>query len=228
MSYKYLFFDADGTLFDFDTSERYSLNLAIKKICGRSDPSFIEIYKKINKVVWEEFEEKKISMEELTSKIFDTFKEETGLEYENAAMAETYLSALSKSPDMMPGALEILEKTYKNHTLILATNGISYVQRGRVKAAGIEKYFSEILISEEIGIQKPEKEFFEAGFKKLGDPPLSQILMIGDSFSSDIRGARNAGISCCLYSPGGKTDKGIPEPDFIISSWDELEKKVDI
>ena len=64
-------------------------------------------------------------------------------------------------------------------------------------------YFSDILISEDIGVAKPNKEFFYAVFKRIGSIEINKVLLVGDSLTSDIQGANNIGIDCCWFNPKG-------------------------
>ena len=81
------------------------------------------------------------------------------------------------------------------------TNGLGDVQRARIERLGLERYFDAIVISGEVGVSKPDPAIFELAFADLGFPPLDTVVMVGDSLSSDMRGAANAGIAGCWYNP---------------------------
>ena len=99
-------------------------------------------------------------------------------------------------------------KLSQNHTLSIVTNGVGMTQKKRFSSSEISPYFSNILISEDIGIAKPDKRFFDEVFKVINCAEKSQILLVGDSLSSDIQGANNAGIDCCWFNPKcAKLDK---------------------
>jgi len=125
---------------------------------------------------------------------------------------------------MLDGALEMLETLGKSCTFILITNGISTVQRSRLKAADIGKYFREIIISEEIGFKKPEKGFFDAAMKKSGYPPHNEVLVVGDSLSSDIKGGADYGLDTCWYNPDSNENPTGIIPSYEISSLNDLYK----
>jgi FMN phosphatase YigB (HAD superfamily) len=128
---------------------------------------------------------------------------------------------------MIEGASGILDKLSSRYVLTLITNGISSVQRSRLKAAGIEKYFKKIVISEEIGFKKPDKKFFDEALRQNINPLKEEILVIGDSLSSDILGGINYGLDTCWYNPEGKTNTSGITPEYEISSLDELLKIVE-
>ena len=228
MAYTHLFFDADGTLFDFNTSEKKALKKAMRVLCGTWDNAFVQLYHQINKAAWKELEKKLITLDELKVLRFERFMKQTGLVFDPAEMSRVYTSFLAQSDDLFPGTLDTLENLYKKYTLVLVTNGITEVQRRRVKATDTEKYFKAIVISEEVGVAKPDPAFFRIASKKSGNPVKENILMIGDSITSDMQGAKNYGIASCLIVPPHKEipvlGAGNPKPDFIIRNFDQLKE----
>ena len=228
MAYTHLFFDADGTLFDFNTSEKKALEKAVRALCGLWRDEFAPMYHEVTKRTWKELEKKLITLDRLKTLRFERFKDVSGLDFDVAEMSQTYIDFLSLSDDIYPGTIELLEEMSKRYTLVLATNGITAVQRGRIAATGTEKYFKAIVISEEAGVAKPDAAFFQIGAEKTGNPPKENILMIGDSLTSDIQGAVNFGIKSCLIVPPHKEmptmEKCEPKPDFIVRNFDQLKE----
>ncbi len=228
MAYTHLFFDADGTLFDFNTSEKKALEKAVRALCGLWRDEFAPMYHEVTKCTWKELEKKLITLEDLKTLRFERFKDVSGLDFDVAEMSQTYIDFLSLSDDIYPGTIELLEEMSKKYTLVLATNGITAVQRGRIAATGTEKYFKAIVISEEAGVAKPDAAFFQIGAEKTGNPPKENILMIGDSLTSDIQGAVNFGIKSCLIVPPHKEmvtmEECEPKPDFIVRNFDQLKE----
>ncbi len=228
MVYTHLFLDADGTLFDFNTSEKKALEKAVRKLCGTWNPALSDIYHQVTKKTWKELEKKLITLEELKTLRFKRFKDQVDLDFDVSQMSKTYIGFLSQSHDLYPGTIDLLEDLYQKYTLVLATNGITAVQRGRIAATGTEKYFRTIVISEEVGAAKPDPEFFRIASEQSGKPPKENILMIGDSLTSDIQGAVNFGISSCLIVPPHKEIPQLtaedPRPDFIVHSFEKLKE----
>ena len=211
MKYTHLFFDADGTLFDFNTSEKKALEKAVRTLCGTWNPDIAPLYHQVNKAAWKELE-----------------KKQAGLNFDPAEMSKVYTDFLSQSDDLIPGASELLAELYQNYVLVLVTNGITKVQRGRVKTTGTEKFFRSVVISEEIGTAKPDPAFFQVAWEQAGTPCKENILMIGDSMTSDIQGANNFGIDSCLFLKPGKVlpplDETAPRPTFIIHNLSQLKE----
>ena len=228
MAYTHLFFDADGTLFDFNTSEKKALEKAVRALCGTWDDAFVQLYHQANKAAWKELEKKLITLDRLKVLRFERFLEQVDLKLDPAEISRVYTGFLAQSDDLYPNALEILEKLYKKYSLVLVTNGITDVQRGRVRATDTEKYFKAIVISEEVGVAKPDPTFFRIASERSGNPAKEKILMIGDSMTSDIPGAMNFGIDSCLIVP---PHKEVPEfapgdkrPNYIIRNLKQLEE----
>ena len=228
MGYTHLFLDADGTLFDFNTSEQKALEKSVRKLCGTWKPELADMYHQQTKKTWKELEQKLITLERLKTLRFERFKEVSGLDFDIAQMSKVYLDFLSQADDLFPGTVELLENLSKKYTLVLATNGITSVQRGRVKSTDTAKYFKTIIISEEVGVAKPDPAFFQIASEKVGNPPKEKILMIGDSMTSDMQGAMNYGIDSCLIVP---LHKEVPEfvpgglkPKYLVRNFDQLEE----
>jgi len=81
------------------------------------------------------------------------------------------------------------------------TNGLQAVQRSRLARSRISDFITDIIISEEVGAAKPQAAFFDAAFARLGQPAKSDVLIIGDSLTSDIQGGMDYGIDTCWYNP---------------------------
>ncbi len=228
MGYTHLFLDADGTLFDFNTSEKKALEKAVRKLCGIWNLELAELYHQQTKRTWKELEQKLITLDRLKTLRFERFKSVSGLDFDIAQMSKVYLDFLSQADDLFPGTVELLEKLYEKYTLVLATNGITSVQRGRIKSTDTAKYFKAIIISEEVGVAKPDPAFFQIASEKSGNPPKENILMIGDSMTSDMQGAKNFGIDSCLIVPPHKevpdSAPGDPKPNYIVRNFDQLKE----
>ena len=117
-------------------------------------------------------------------------------------MAAAFVDGLGGLGELYDGARDVLENLNATVRLGLVTNGLSDVQRTRIARLDLERYFDTIVISAEVGVAKPSPAFFDIAFAGLGSPPRDSVLMVGDSLSSDMRGAANYGIAGCWYNPG--------------------------
>ena len=112
----------------------------------------------------------------------------------------------------------------KKYQLYMVTNGTARVQYSRIASAGLAPYFKDIFVSQEIGVNKPEKAYFDACFAKIPGFDREKAIIVGDSLSSDIRGGKNAGIKTCWVNPKGKEAPAENTPDYEIKSITELEE----
>ncbi len=233
--YPYIIFDADNTLFDFSRSEADALAKTFQSFgFSRFDPKkHLRMYREVNKQIWKEFEEGEISPETLKAERFRRFL--SLLEGDTAAagsecsagspeeISSRYLTCLSQSVVLLPGASSIVRSLYRSRTLSLLTNGLTSVQKPRIEASGIKDYFSAVLISEEIGIAKPDPEIFALAIKKMGAEDKRSVLMVGDNLNSDIRGGNAFGIATCWFNPDRRGNGTSVRPTYEIRKLEELE-----
>ncbi len=222
MNFEYLFFDADNTLWDFNLSEKFALFKVITENQVEYEPIHLEGYHKVNKACWHNFEKGNLSAADLKTKRFELFCHEFGLKLNAEAMGKSYLQHLGSTDFMIAGALNLLDRLSSRHKLVLVTNGIKEVQRRRINNTGIEHYFEAIVISDEIGVAKPNAAFFDHAFEQVSFPAKKDVLMIGDSLSSDIRGGNGYGVATCWYNPAGAAVDPDVVAGFVISELEEL------
>ena len=115
-----------------------------------------------------------------------------------------------------------LAKYIGKYKIYAATNGLAKVQRRRIGESGIDKYFDAFFISEEMGANKPSREFFDACFAKIEDFDIDSAIIIGDSMSSDIKGGAAAGMKTCLFNMRNKKITGDLRPDYEIKRLSEI------
>jgi putative hydrolase of the HAD superfamily len=103
----------------------------------------------------------------------------------------------------LEGAVSVIAALSQRYRIAILTNGLQDVQRPRLAASALKSLIPvrDLIISEEVGAAKPDAAIFEIALQRLGSPPKSAVLMIGDSLSSDMRGAANAGLDGCWYNP---------------------------
>ena len=122
----------------------------------------------------------------------------------------------------MPGALKLCRTLHERRRLYLATNGVGYVQKKRLRGSALAPYIDGIFISEEMGYSKPDPRFFDEVFVRLGNPDRKSAIMLGDSLSSDMLGASRAGIAGCWYCPDDKKQPQGILPDYRIRQLEEF------
>ena len=204
MKYEFLLFDADHTLFDFKTGEYYALKEALAYYNLPSSDEHIERYSVINVKYWKMLERGEIDKKSLMLARFVEFAREYGFEDKAQELSDLYMSNLAHQAQLFDGALEMVEKLSKKYRLFIITNGVKSTQDGRFGISPITKYFEKIFISEVIGFEKPHKEFFNAVASGIEGYNPEKAIVIGDSLSSDIKGAINSGLDCIWYNPQKK------------------------
>lgn len=224
MKYDVLLFDLDDTLLDFGMTEHNAFRLLFEEYGlpnGLDD--YLGSYKAISKILWDELEHGRTSLAELKVERFKQLFLEHALDIDPTVFGQKYIEKLGKEVHMIAGVEEMFT-SMKDYRIALLTNGFKDAQYARVNGSLLKNLFEAIIISEEIGFQKPQKEIFAYTLEKLQISDLSRVLMIGDSLTSDIQGGNNFGIDTCWFNPTRRTNHSDIQPTFEIHSWDQLEK----
>ena len=223
MSYKFLLFDLDHTLLDFDAAEDIALTHLLKEEGVEEIQVYKDYYVPMNKALWKDLEQKKISKQELVNTRFSRLFAHFGVEKDGAYLAERYQFFLSKQGQIFPGVEDLLKNLiHQGYELYAATNGITTIQAGRLEQSGIATFFKEIFISEQLHTQKPDAAFYEKIGARISNFDKKYALMIGDSLSADIQGGNNAGIDTIWYNPHHLENKTLAKPTYEVDSYQAL------
>jgi len=223
MKYEWLLFDLDDTILEFGASEHYALARTLHRVGISFNPTNFNIYEKINRKCWDAFEEGTLSQADLNETRFSQFLGALNLPIGNAnELGNYYLEQLSEKAVFMDGAKALLEAHYQKYQLGIVTNGLKEVQRPKLEKHNLTHYFEIIIVSDEIGVSKPNIAFFDYAFKEMKYPPKEKVLIIGDSLNSDIKGGTNYGIDTCWYNPNKKENKRAITPTYEINTLKEL------
>ena len=223
--YTTLLFDADDTLLDFRKDEKQALVKALTHYGVPITEENIKIYSDINQGMWKQLERGEITKPELKRTRFKKFFEAIGFECDEEPLTvnEHYLSLLGEGGNTLEGAVDTVKKLYEDgYELYIITNGIAATQAKRLNRSGLLPYINEVFVSETIGYQKPRKEYFDAVLNNIKEKDKEKILVIGDSLTSDIQGAMNAGLPCCWLNRYGKELSENYEVDFVIEDVREV------
>lgn len=201
MNFKWLLFDADGTLFDYDRAEAHALADTFDQIGYPFKEEYLSEYRRINGSLWQAFEQGAINQNRLKEERFELLCQVFGLSLDPSVLGQLYLENLGRSTFLIDGAEETVKALANHYSLAIITNGLKDVQRPRIASSSIHSYFPVIVISEEVGAAKPDKKIFDIAFQRMGDPLRDEVLIIGDSLTSDITGALNYGIDSCWFNP---------------------------
>ena len=207
--YKNLFIDLDDTIYDFSGASRESFretyDLLHYERYFDSFEHYLSLYEPYNLELWRIYGEGKITKEELNRRRYSHPLECVGVN--DQQLADTFCrEALGRIPTkgpLMPGAMEILEYLRPKYNMYILSNGFKELQSRKMRTAGIDGYFDALILSEDIGVNKPNRELYEYALAKTGSK-LSESLMIGDMFDTDIVGAANIGMEQMYYNPKEK------------------------
>ena len=223
MTYKFLLFDLDHTLLDFDTAEDVALTQLLKEEGVADIQSYKDYYVPMNKSLWKDLEEKKITKQELVNTRFSKMFSHFGIEKDGVYLAERYQFYLAQQGQVFYGAMELLDSLIdRGYELYAATNGITTIQTGRLAQSGLAPYFNQVFISEQLQTQKPDALFYKKIGQQIAGFSKEKTLMIGDSLTADIQGGNNAGIDTIWYNPHHLKNKSLAQPTYEIDSYQAL------
>jgi len=199
--YPWLWFDADGTLFDYNRAEATALKQTFHSLSLPFEEEYLGIYQQINQGLWQALERQEITQAALRYRRFELLMEAIQMTGSPEQMSSAYVEQLGICADLIDGAYEVLQALHGRSQIAIVTNGLQAVQRNRLAHSRIRHFITELIISEEIGAAKPHPAFFDAAFVRTGYPKKSDVLIIGDSLTSDIQGGEDYGIDTCWYNP---------------------------
>lgn len=222
-------FDLDQTLLDFHASERKALEIVITASGLKFTDETYSLFKVCNKSLWLELEKGTISRSELFRKRFEYIFSKCEGDHSGIdpmKVNDEFIYKMSVNGVPMEGALEFVQKLkneIKDARVYIASNGATINAEGRIKSTGLDKYIEKIYVSEWMGVTKPAPEFFDMCLEGVGEPKESCI-MIGDSLTADMLGAKNASLTSVWFMPSGDVESAMREYDidYCASSFDEL------
>ena len=222
-------FDLDQTLLDFHASEYKALGIVLTRNGLSFSDEIYQAFKAYNKALWLELEKGTITRAELFTKRFrDVFGrcegDASGLD--PLEVNDEFIRTMSVNGVLMDGALDFVKRIkheIPHARIYIASNGATVNAKGRIASTGLGRYIDGIFISEDMGVTKPDAAFFDICLERIGEPRASCI-MIGDSLSSDMLGAKNASLDSVWFMPSGEIEKAMAEYsiDYCAASYDEL------
>lgn len=234
MSYKLVLIDLDDTLFDYPKTEETAFRNTFKELgffveSELSNDKKEEIYEKIkdrykdvNLQLWKDLEKGAVDKDRLKVVRFEKIIEEFDLKYNPYEMSELYLKKLGEGIFPFEATEKLCEYLHSKYKVGIVTNGIKEVQHSRIENSTISKYIDKIIISDEVGVNKPDKRIFEYAINYFEIMDKSEVIMIGDSLGADIKGGQNAGIDTCWVNlRNNVNDTGIV-PKYEVRKLEEL------
>ena len=234
MNYKLVLIDLDDTLFDYPKTEEVAfrntfeeLGFFVESELGNAKKEEIyekikDRYKDVNLQLWKDLEKGAVDKDRLKVVRFEKIIEEFDLKYDPYEMSELYLKKLGEGIFPFEATEKLCEYLHSKYKVGIVTNGIKEVQHSRIENSTIVKYIDKIIISDEVGVNKPDKRIFEYAMNYFEIMDKSEVIMIGDSLGADIKGGQNAGIDTCWVNlRNNVNDIGIV-PKYEVRKLEEL------
>jgi len=218
--YKAILFDLDDTLVDFKTAESKSLQLTYEEFYQDLTPEtdFRDLFHTINKSLWKSAEAGNLDTKHIRTLRFEEVNKAFPSKSSPETIAQFYLDKLAETSEWIEGAEKAIQALSKSHKLGIITNGFSCVQRKKYTLHCMHNWIPLLVISEEVGCAKPDKRIFHWALEKMGCTP-DEVLMVGDSLSSDFEGAMASGIDFCWINPQKHSlPPSLKEPKFKVQS----------
>lgn len=224
---KSILLDLDDTILDFHKAERIALTSTLNKIGILPSEETLALYSRINQAHWKRLEIGELTRHEVLHGRFTELFKTLGVTGDCYVAQRIYEWELGTGHYFLDGGPELLDALYAKYDLYLASNGTDIVQTRRIESAGIGKYFKELFISQRIGFDKPNPEYFKRCFERIPDFKREETVIIGDSLTSDIKGGILAGIKTVWFNPKGSIAPNELKPDFDVRTLYEIPDIID-
>lgn len=224
MNIKAVLIDIDNTLLDFNKSA-YTASLNAAKTHGIELPSdYIEVFLKINDELWNQLELGNIEKPEIYKMRFKKIFEVLDITVDFNSFEEDFRKEMRAVAKTVEGAEEILSYLSSRYPVYTASNASRLQQEIRLKNSGLMKYISGMFTSEDIGFQKPAKEFFYSCVQELYPISPSEIVMIGDNITADIIGAKNFGLKTIWFNYNKADHDNYNFTDYYVNELSDIKK----
>lgn len=233
--YKLILIDADDTLFDYKIAEDMAMTKMFEDIGyfnENDDEDYKKLreeYKEINSHLWKELEKGNIESSKLKVERFKILFDKLNLKYDPEVASKQYLKRLGEGSYLFEGAEDFCKYLSEKYVVVILTNGLKEVQIPRINNSKIAPYINELIISEEVGANKPDTKIFEYAVNKIENKlnikiNKDEIIMIGDSQSADIQGGINFGVDTCWVNIIGKEENKNIKATYNVKNYDEMYK----
>ena len=223
-----ILFDVDNTLLSFDEAVKEAMRSGFEAFgLGAYEEGMFSVFHQVNTRLWQLIEKGESDLAELQKNRWNMIFERLGISADGVAFETYFRKCLFESAIPEKGAMELLGHLRGRYSLCVASNGPYRQQVNRLKRSGMLPYFSHLFISEEIGSTKPSEKFFTACLGRLNEkaePKIrpGEMMIIGDSLSSDMTGGLQFGMQTCFYNPTGRPIPPGVKLDYTVSSLEEI------
>ena len=207
MRYNWVLFDADETLFSFNSY--LGLTAMLKRYGIDFTREDYDAFQAVNKLLWVAYQNNEITAEDIQMRRFAKLSKQTGVN--QIQLNQELMAEMAKVSKPLDGVMEMLEALYPEVKMGIITN---------------ERFFEMVVVSEQIGVAKPDRKVFDYAFSLMDDLDKTKILMVGDTLASDILGGYNSGIDTCWFNHANLVNDTKIQPTYEIKDIRELVKIV--
>ncbi len=221
---KYVIFDLDDTLLDFQAAEQASLTTILTRYHVPDLAVAKRVYLTHNRQVWQQIEHG-ADRDQLLDQRFQIVFAKLGITVDGPKVQHEYNDLLGQGFQVLPGVDSMLTKLKSaGLVLLIGTNGVQDTQLNRLAGSGLAPQFDHVFISESVGFAKPDRRFFDAIFTTYPDLSPHNAVMVGDSLASDIAGAVNVGLPSIWFNPHHLANLSDVHPTATVTNFDQLQQ----
>lgn len=218
MRYNWILFDADETLYSFNSFH------GLKPMLARYGIEFTlqdyEDFQAVNQPLWVAYQNKEINAQELQITRFAKLSEQTG--QDPLMLNQELMAEMATVSRPLENTLTMLQALYGKVQMGIITNGFRSLQQKRLNNTETGQYFELVVVSEDVGVAKPDRQIFDYAFAQMGEIDKTKVLMVGDTLASDILGGNLSGIDSCWFNPHKKINDTAIKPTYEIHSMLDL------
>ncbi|WGG44756.1 HAD family hydrolase [Rossellomorea sp. DA94] len=214
--YKAMLFDLDDTLLDRNQAVDNIFHIMLEKCYGNVEDTLkAEMLRK-----FKEYDNRGYGVSDKTA-VFQSFFDEFPPLYRLPKPQEFWNQQFPQCFSISEYTANLLKAIQENMKIAIITNGTIHRQKAKILNSGLHEYFDVILISDEVGLEKPDQRIFQLALNKLQVQP-EDALFVGDNLEKDVGGPQGAGLKGIWFNPGGMENDSDIKPDEEIQSLDEL------
>lgn len=218
MHYDWILFDADETLFHFDS--RKGLRLMFQEFNIDFTEEDFQIYNSYNKRLWDGYQQQTVSADEIKTGRFIDWENKLGISA--LELNSKFMLAMAEICEPLDGAKDLLESIHRKAKIGIITNGFADIQPIRLEKTKFNHFIDIVVVSEIVGAAKPSRKIFDHAINKMGYPSNNKVLMVGDNLESDIIGGINAGFDTCWLNRHNLPLPNHIQPTYHVNSLYEL------
>lgn len=216
---KAVLLDIDNTLLDFSKCSYLAMQKSFVEHGLPFSQKVYTTFTEVNEVLWKRIEKGDYTRDLLHKERWNKIFGMLGINYDGEKVEQSFLDNLYDCVVVIDGAKEIVEYLASKYPVYTASNAPNDQQYNRLKVSGLYPYITKVFTSEALGVDKPQKLFFDKCFAQMNGVLPENTVMIGDSLSADIKGAKQYGLKTIWYN---HLALPIPQEKFFDAKVDKL------